>query len=74
MVETSGDVIDSVVQLFTEFANIALGVDPMASALLLSGAILTGLSVAVFGYLAAGAALEFLVSLVPSGRQPPQRE
>jgi hypothetical protein len=73
MADASGGVIESMIQLVTEFGKVAT-VDPLNFVLLLAGAVLTGLSVAVFGYLSAGAAVEFLVSLVPSGRQPPQQE
>jgi hypothetical protein len=74
MAETSGGLIESVIQLVVEFGKIAVGVDPLVTALLLSGAIITGLSVSVFTYLAGGAVLDLVLELMPSGRQPPQQE
>lgn len=76
MAVTVGSLIDSVVQLVTQFAKVGTGVDPMTSALLLSGAIFVGFAMVVFGYLTIGGVLSALVSLVPSGGppQPPQRE
>jgi hypothetical protein len=45
--------------------------DPVVAAMLASGAVLTTMAISVFGYLAAGAALDFLAGAIPSARQPP---
>jgi hypothetical protein len=71
MVEaTSGGLVESLVQLLTEFGRVAIGVDPLTTVLLLFGAALTGVSVLVFGYLAAGAVLDGLADLIPSPSNP----
>lgn len=70
MAVTPGTILESLqmmVQMFTEVAM----TDPVVGAMLASGAIFVTVSVAVFGYLTLGAAVDALVSLVPSGRQPP---
>ena len=77
MVEAaSGGLIESLVQLLTEFGRVAIGVDPLTTILLLIGAALTGVSVLVFGYLTVGAVLDALGDLIPSpsGRGGPPRE
>ena len=70
MAVTLGTILESLQMLVQRFTDVAM-TDPVVAAMLTSGAILTGLSVAVFGYLTLGAAVDALVSLVPSGRQPP---
>lgn len=70
MAVTAGTILESLQTMVQQFSEVAM-VDPVVGAMLTSGAILTGLSVAVFGYLTLGAAVDALVSLVPSGRQPP---
>jgi hypothetical protein len=76
MVEAgSGGLIESVVQLVGEFGKVAT-VDPISAVLLLLGAVLTGVSVVVFGYLTVGAVLAGLGDLIPSPSSPggPPRE
>jgi hypothetical protein len=70
MATTSGGIVESVQMLVTQFTEIAM-TDPVVAAMLTSGAIITGLSVTVFGYLAAGAALDLVVDAIPAGRSPP---
>ena len=72
----SGGLIESLVQLLTEFGRVAVGVDPLTTILLLLGAALTGFSVLVFGYLTVGAVLDSLGDLIPSPSGPggPPRE
>jgi hypothetical protein len=66
----SGGLIESLVQLLTEFGRVAIGVDPLTTILLLLGAALTGVSVLVFGYLTVGAILAGLGDLIPSPSGP----
>jgi hypothetical protein len=70
---TSGGLIESVVGMATRFGDVATA-SPEQGLLVLAGALITGLSVAAFGYLAAGAGLDALASVMPSGRAPPPRE
>ena len=77
MVEAAGGgLLESLVQLLTEFGRVAIGVDPLTTVLLLVGAALTGISVLVFGYLTVGAVLAGLGDLIPSPSGPggPPRE
>jgi hypothetical protein len=66
----SGGLMESLVQLLTEFGRVAIGVDPLTTILLLLGAALTGFSVLVFGYLTVGAVLDGLGDLIPSPSGP----
>ncbi|MEF8868242.1 MAG: hypothetical protein V5A85_06980 [Haloarculaceae archaeon] len=74
----SGGLVESVVQLLTEFGKVAFGVDPLTTVLLLLGGLLTGASVLFFTYLTVGAVLDSLGDLIPSpsgpGGRPPERE
>lgn len=70
MAVTPGTILESLQMLVQRFGEVAM-VDPISATMLASGAIITGLSVAVFGYLTLGAVVDALVELVPSGRQPP---
>ena len=67
---TPSGLIGSFVELIARFAEVAT-TDPVVAAMLASGAVLTTMAVSVFGYLAAGAALDFLAGAIPSARQPP---
>ena len=70
MVEaTNGGLVESLVQLLTEFGRVALGVDPLTTILLLVGAGLTGFSMLVFGYLVVGGVLGGIGDLIPSPSQ-----
>ena len=55
--ETSGSLLDSVGGMIARFADVATA-SPEQALLLVAGALVTGFSVAVFGYLAGGAAIE----------------
>jgi hypothetical protein len=70
MAVTPAGILESLQMLVTRFGEVAM-TDPVAATMLASGAIITGLSVAVFGYLTLGAVVDALLSLVPSGRSPP---
>jgi hypothetical protein len=70
MAVTPAGILESLQMLVTRFGEVAT-TDPVAAAMLASGALITGLSVAVFGYLTLGAVVDALLSLVPSGRSPP---
>lgn len=70
---TSGSLIDSVAGMVTRFGDVATA-SPEQGLLLAAGALVTGVSVAFFGYLAAGAAVEWLASVTPSPRSPPPQE
>jgi hypothetical protein len=72
MAVTPAGILESLQMLVTKFGEVAM-TDPVAATMLASGAIFVGLSVTVFGYLTLGAVVDALVSLVPSGRQPPDR-
>lgn len=62
------ELLSSALEMPGKFLTVALN-DPLAALMLLVGAVLTGASVAAFGYLAAGAAASLVM---PSGgpRQP----
>jgi urea transporter len=64
------ELIQSIVDAPGRFVDIALA-DPIAGVLILIGAVLVGISSAVFGYLSLGAAAS-LVFRPGSGRSPPQ--
>lgn len=66
----SGGLVESLVRLLTEFGNVAVGVDPLTTLLLVLGALLTGFSVAVFGYLTVGAVFGGLKGLFPTPSRP----
>ena len=66
----SGGLVESLVQLLVEFGNVAFGVDPLTTVLLVLGALLTGFSVAFFGYLTVGAVLAGLKGLFPTPSRP----
>lgn len=70
MQPTPSGLIGSFVELIARFTEVAM-TDPVVAAMLASGAVLTTMAVGVFGYLAAGAALDVLAGAIPSGRQPP---
>lgn len=69
----SGGLVESVVQLLTEFGRVAVGVDPLTTILLLLGAALTGFSILVFGYLAVGGVLGGIGDLIPGPSGPQGR-
>lgn len=70
MVEAgSGGLIEGVVQLMAEFGRVAT-VDPISAVLLLLGAVLTGVSVLIFGYLTVGGILAGLGDLIPTPSNP----
>lgn len=73
MAEASGGFIDSIIQLPGEFVNVAAQ-SPEQAVLLAIGALITGFSAVAFGLLATGGIVDALVSGLPSGGQPPQRE
>ena len=62
--------VQSIVDMPGKFIDIAL-FDPLSAVLILIGAVLVGVSSAVFGYLSIGA-LFSLVIRPGSGRSPPQ--
>lgn len=65
------ELVTSILEMPGKFVTVALN-DPLAALMLLVGAVITTLSVAVFGYLSAGAALSLFT---PSGgKQPPRAE
>ena len=71
MVEAaSGGLLESVVQLLSQFGQVAVGVDPLTTVLLLVGAVLTGFSILAFAYLAVGGVLGGIGDLIPSPPGP----
>lgn len=71
MADAAGSLVDSIVRLPGEFASIAAG-SPEQAILLGLGALLVGVSMAVFGVLALGGVLDALFGgLVESGRRYP---
>ena len=69
---TLGELVNSVVELAASFVDIAL-MSPFQAVLLVVGALLTGLSVAAFGYLALGGVLAPLGLQLPApGRRGPE--
>lgn len=71
MVETEagGSLVGSVVEMVRQFAAVATA-SPEQAVLLAVGVVLTTAAMAVFGLLALGAAVEWLVSLRPGSRGP----
>ena len=63
------ELVQSIVDMPGRFIDIAL-TDPISAVLILVGAVLVGVSSAVFGYLSLGAALS-LFTRPGSGRSPP---
>ena len=63
--------VDSIVEMPSWFADVA-AVDPLSAVLLLVGALITGVSVAVFGLLSLGALVDLVMPELDSGQ--PQRE
>jgi hypothetical protein len=72
MAVTPAGILESLQMMVQRFAEVAM-VDPVVAAMIASGAIFVTVSVAVFGYLTLGAAVDAIVSAVPSGRSPPER-
>lgn len=71
MADAAGSLVDSIVHLPGEFASIAAG-SPEQAILLGLGALLVGVSMAVFGVLALGGVLDALFGgLVEAGRRYP---
>lgn len=67
MVEITTDLRDNTIGAIEQFAEIA-SVDPLVAAMLLSGAIITGFAVSVFGVATLGAFL----SVVKNGLSGPE--
>lgn len=63
------ELLESVLRLPGQFAEIAMH-DPLSAVLMAVGALITFVSVAVFGGLVAGSVLE---ALTPSPSEPPRR-
>ena len=64
------ELVRSIIDMPGKFVDIAL-TDPISAILILIGAVIVGVSSAVFGYLSLGAAFS-LVMRPGSGRSPPQ--
>jgi hypothetical protein len=71
MAVTPSSILESLQTLVARFAEVAM-TDPVVAAMLISGAVFTGLSVSVFGYLTLGAALDAVIGVIPSIRTPPE--
>ena len=72
MAVTPAGILESLQMMVQQFGEVAM-TDPIVAAMLASGAIFVTVSVAVFGYLTLGAAVDLVVSAVPAGRSPPER-
>jgi hypothetical protein len=71
MAVTPVSILESLQMLVARFTEVAM-TDPVVAAMLTSGAIFTGFAVSVFGYLTLGAALDAVMSVIPSIRTPPE--
>ena len=69
MVEITTDVRDNTIGAVEQFAEIA-SVDPLVGAMLLSGAIITGFAVGVFGIATLGAVLSLIKDGLSSSPEP----
>jgi len=63
------ELLQSIVAMPSRFVDVALN-DPLAALMLVVGAVITTLSVAVFGYLSLGAVLSLFTG--SGGRSPPR--
>jgi hypothetical protein len=69
---TLGTLVNSVVELAASFADVAL-MSPFQAVLLVVGALMTGIAVVVFGYLALGGVLAPIGLQLPTpGRRGPE--
>ncbi|WP_254839075.1 hypothetical protein [Natronomonas marina] len=71
-VEIQSGLYENTVGLVERFLEVAT-TDPIAAAMLLSGALFVTLAAGVFGVLTLGGVLSTLRRALPSGRAPPQR-
>jgi hypothetical protein len=64
-------IIESLVMLVQRFTEVAMS-DPLSAVLLTIGAIITGFSIIVFGYLSVGAIAKGVIDSFPTGEAPRQ--
>jgi hypothetical protein len=70
--EAGGSIVGSIIEMVGRFADVATG-SPEQAILLAVGALITLFAAGLFGLLAAGAALDWVASLAPSGGGQPRR-
>jgi ABC-type Mn2+/Zn2+ transport system permease subunit len=72
MAETSGGLVESIMRLPGEFADV-VAQSPEQAILVAVGALLVFFSAGLFGALAFGGVVDAVIEALPSGSQPPRR-